>query len=299
MSILNLRNKEISRFHNLNGYNTTEYSFVTSYIWSDLNKINLYEDGNNKVLVINNINESITLIPLAYYKDYSSCIDLALKNINIDSIKEIRCVHEDSKDAFIVSLKDKFDIEEDRDSFDYIYEADKIRTLAGRKNSKKRNHLNYFLKEYEDRYEYKSLNEEDFSDCLTLLETWQLGREMTEDMINEHKAIEKIFSDYSFLSEYIKIGGVYIDGVLKAFSVGSMVNEDTAIVHIEKADAEIRGLYPFMAQQFLINEFADAKYVNREDDMGLENIRKSKMSYHPCCFAKKYKFIKNKINNID
>ena len=54
-----------------------------------------------------------------------------------------------------------------------------------------------------------------------------------------------------------------------------------------------------MAQQFLINEFADAKYVNREDDMGLENIRKSKMSYHPCCFAKKYKFIKNKSNNID
>ena len=69
--------------------------------------------------------------------------------------------------------------------------------------------------------------------------------------------------DRSFLSEYIKIGGVYIDGVLKAFSVGSMVNEDTVIVHIEKADAEIRGLYPFIAQQFLINEFADAKYVNR------------------------------------
>lgn len=74
-----------------------------------------------------------------------------------------------------------------------------------------------------------------------------------------------------------------------------MVNEDTVIVHIEKADAEIRGLYPFITQQFLINEFMDANYVNREDDMGLENIRKSKMSYHPCCFAKKYKFVKKDI----
>lgn len=232
---------------------------------------------------------------MAYYRDYSSCINLALNNIDIDNIKKIKYVHEDSKDAFIESLKDKFDMEEDRDSFDYIYDADKMRTLAGRKNSKKRNHLNYFLKEYEGRYEYKSLSEDNFSECLSLLEKWQSGKNITPDIINEYKVIEKIFNNYSFLSEYIKIGGVYIDGVLKAFSIGSMVNEDTVIVHIEKADAEIRGLYPFITQQFLINEFSDANYVNREDDMGLENIRKSKMSYHPCCFAKKYKFVKKDI----
>lgn len=292
MDKLILANDDIIRTHNLNGYNTTEYSFVTSYIWSDVNKVHLYEMNNNRVLVINNIDKSITLIPLAYYKNYSSCIELALQNINIDDIKEIKCVCEDSKEVFIECLKDKFYIEEDRDSFDYIYEADKLKTLAGRKNSKKRNHLNYFLKEYENRYEYKSLVEKDFKSCLELLEEWQSTKDITDDILNEYKAIKSLFDDYYLLAEHIKIGGVYIDGILKAFSIGSLVNEDTVIVHIEKADAEIRGLYPFIMQQFLINEFKDATYVNREDDMGLENIRKSKMSYHPCCFAKKYKFIK-------
>ena len=136
------------------------------------------------------------------------------------------------------------------------------------------------------------MNKNDFSNCLKLLEDWQLNKDLTNDIVNEYKAIRKIFDDYDFLSDYIKVGGVYVDGILKAFSVGSLVNQDTVIIHIEKADAEIRGLYPFIMQQFLVNEFSEVKYVNREDDMGLENIRKSKMSYYPCCFVKKYKFIK-------
>lgn len=280
------------RLHNLNLYNTTEYSFVTTYIWSNINKVNLYENDKFKVLIIDNKDESITLIPLAYYKDYSSCIKLALQNIDINNINEIKYISEDTKDAFIEYFGDEFDLEEDRDSFDYIYDADGMRTLVGRKNSKKRNHLNYFLKEYENRYEYKSLGRDDFYDCLKLSEKWQSDKGATADTIYEYEVINKIFDDYDFLSEHIKVGGVYVDGVLKAFSVGSLINRDTALIHIEKADSEIRGLYPFIMQQFLLNEFPDIKYVNREDDMGLDNIRKSKLSYHPCCFAKKYKFIK-------
>ena len=280
------------RLHNLNLYNTTEYSFVTTYIWSNINKVNLYENDKFKVLIIDNKDESITLIPLAYYKDYSSCIKLALQNIDINNINEIKYISEDTKDAFIEYFGDEFDLEEDRDSFDYIYDADGMRTLVGRKNSKKRNHLNYFLKEYKNRYEYKSLGRDDFYDCLKLSEKWQSDKGATADTIYEYEVINKIFDDYDFLSEHIKVGGVYVDGVLKAFSVGSLINRDTALIHIEKADSEIRGLYPFIMQQFLLNEFPDIKYVNREDDMGLDNIRKSKLSYHHCCFAKKYKFIK-------
>ena len=287
-----LANEDIARMHNLNSYNATEYSFVTSYIWSDVDNVDLYEDDKHKVLVINSSRGGVSLIPLAYYKDYSSCIELALENININNIDKVNCVCEDTKDVFIKHLGDKFYIEEDRDAFDYIYEADSLRTLAGRKNSKKRNHLNYFLKEYENRCEYKSLDKEDFPNCLKLVEDWQFDKDITDEVVNEYQTIKKIFDDYNFLSEYIKVGGVYIDGVLKAFSVGSLVNQDTVVIHIEKADAEIRGLYPFIMQQFLLNEFSEVKYVNREDDMGLENIRKSKMSYHPCCFVKKYKFIK-------
>ncbi|EPZ55659.1 hypothetical protein H477_3018 [[Clostridium] sordellii ATCC 9714] len=61
-----------------------------------------------------------------------------------------------------------------------------------------------------------------------------------------------------------------------------------AVIHIEKANPEIRGLYPYINQQFLVNEFPDVELVNREEDLGLEGLRKAKLSYHPCKFVEKY-----------
>ena len=85
------------------------------------------------------------------------------------------------------------------------------------------------------------------------------------------------------------MSGVYIDGKLQAFTIGSYNPfEKMAVIHIEKANAEIRGLYQFINQQFLIHEFPDAVLINREDDLGQEGLRKAKMSYNPCGFARKY-----------
>ena len=90
-------------------------------------------------------------------------------------------------------------------------------------------------------------------------------------------------------SLYVRMAGVYIDGQLEAFTIGSLnVRENMAVIHIEKANPEIRGLYQFINQQFLINEFPQAELVNREDDVGMEGLRKAKMSYYPIGFARKY-----------
>ena len=83
--------------------------------------------------------------------------------------------------------------------------------------------------------------------------------------------------------------GVYIDGDLQAFSVGSYNSrEKMAVIHIEKANPEFNGLYQFINQQFLIHEFPEAVLVNREDDVGIPGLRKSKMSYNPIGFARKF-----------
>ena len=85
------------------------------------------------------------------------------------------------------------------------------------------------------------------------------------------------------------MGGVYIDGQLEAFTIGSYNPvEHMAVIHIEKANPEINGLYQFINQQFLIEEFPEAEWVNREDDMGLEGLRKAKMTYYPADYARKY-----------
>ena len=85
------------------------------------------------------------------------------------------------------------------------------------------------------------------------------------------------------------MAAVYVDGQMEAFTIGSMnERENMAVIHIEKANPDIKGLYQFINQQFLVNEFPDAALVNREDDVGMEGLRKAKMSYNPVGFARKY-----------
>ena len=79
---------------------------------------------------------------------------------------------------------------------------------------------------------------------------------------------------------------------MEAFTIGSYDPVlKVAAIHIEKANPEIRGLYPYINQQFLLNEFSDALYINREDDMGIPSLRRAKESYYPTTLAKKYSII--------
>ncbi len=85
------------------------------------------------------------------------------------------------------------------------------------------------------------------------------------------------------------MGGVRIDGELKAYTIGSYVPDiNLAIIHIEKADVNYHGLYNYINQQFIIHEFPDAMYVNREDDLGQDNLRQAKLSYRPLRLEEKY-----------
>ena len=167
-----------------------------------------------------------------------------------------------------------------------------MRTLKGRKNSKKRNHINYFLTEYNGRFEYRLLGKEDFDDCRALLDEWTINKEendnIEEGVDDERSGIEKLFTHYDQICDRLKIAGIYIDGKLEAFTMGELLNKNMALIHIEKANPEIRGLYPYINQQFLVHEFPEVEFVNREEDMGIEGLRKAKLSYHPCKLVEKY-----------
>ena len=186
----------------------------------------------------------------------------------------------------------KFKYIEERDYFDYVYDAEALRTLKGRKNQKKRNHLNYFLKEYEGRFEYKKLGKKEFEDCIELLRAWASNKaeqgDVDDGIDDEFIGIKKIFDNYDVLEEEVKVAGVYIDNKLEAFTIGEYINDDMALIHIEKANPEIRGLYQYINQQFLVHEFENVEFVNREEDLGIEGLRKAKLSYHPCKFVEKY-----------
>ena len=185
--------------------------------------------------------------------------------------------------------EDRYLVEEQVDSRDYLYNGDAMRSLAGKKLHKKKNRVNAFKREYEGRYEYRRLCCSDSHDVWVFLDRWrqQKGEEVEEHLDYEVKGIHDILKNCSEFS--IHMGGVYIDGQMEAFTIGSYNPvEHMAVIHIEKANPEINGLYQFINQQFLIEEFPEAEWVNREDDMGLEGLRKAKMTYYPADYARKY-----------
>jgi len=182
-----------------------------------------------------------------------------------------------------------FEVVEQEDLKDYLYDGEALRTLAGKKLHKKKNHLNAFLKEYEGRYDFRRLCCSDRDQVWRFLDNW---RENKGDKVEQHldyevAGIHEILKNCSYLN--VRMSGVYIDGSLEAFTIGSYnARENMAIIHIEKANPEIRGLYQFINQQFLLQEFPNAALVNREDDLGQEGLRKAKLSYNPVGYARKY-----------
>lgn len=172
---------------------------------------------------------------------------------------------------------------------DYVYDAESLRTLAGKKYHKKKNHVNAFLKEYEGRYEYRALTPADKGIIWQFLNRWENGKsdDVGQHLEGEIVGIHELLNNLDKINA--KIAGVFIDGQLEAFTVGSYNPTDRmAVIHIEKANADIRGLYTFINQQFLVHEFADAVLVNREDDVGMEALRKAKQSYHPIMMVRKF-----------
>ena len=185
---------------------------------------------------------------------------------------------------------ERYLVEELPNSRDYLYSAAALKSLSGKKLHKKKNHLNSFLRLYEGRYEYRTLCCSDRMDIWRFLDKWreQKGQEVEGHLDYEVEGIHEILNNCCLLN--VRMGGIYVDGALEAFSIGSYnEREKMAIIHIEKANAAIPGLYQFINQQFLIHEFAEAELVNREDDMGLPGLRQAKMSYAPIDFARKFR----------
>ncbi|MCX7923635.1 MAG: phosphatidylglycerol lysyltransferase domain-containing protein [Clostridia bacterium] len=183
------------------------------------------------------------------------------------------------------------DIALDRDNSDYIYLTGDMTNLSGKKYDGKRNHINNFKKLYE--FEYVPMNDNHIEDCRSIMEGW-----CSERSCEDHKALycEKL-ANYEALDNFLQLSYkgalIKVNGRFEAFTIGEMLNSDTAVIHIEKANSKIKGLYTFINQQFCSNEWeqAGALYINREQDLGIEGLRKAKMSYHPVKLVDKYSVV--------
>ncbi len=182
-----------------------------------------------------------------------------------------------------------FSFVHDRDYDDYIYSAEKLSSLSGKKLHGKRNHINRFEASYPD-HRFEALRPELFPGCLALLDEWSADVSEGEHLVSdEREAIELAFENYDALG--LMGGALFVGDQLAAFTIGEQISSDTFNVHFEKARGDIDGAYPMINREFVryvLSELPHIRYVNREDDMGLENIRKSKLSYRPEMILEKY-----------
>jgi len=173
-------------------------------------------------------------------------------------------------------------------SCDYIYETESMISLAGKKLHAKRNLVNRFKTDYEGRWEYRDI---DFSSDRELifeyLEKFRERSGMSEDAYrDELLAITRAF-DYSTALE-IYGGMILIDGEVSAFTIGAPQNSDATDILFEKAFFDVKGLYQIIFNEFCKNRLSTYKYINREEDLGIEGLRKSKLSYNPVFLTDKY-----------
>ena len=180
---------------------------------------------------------------------------------------------------------DSFSVSTDDGDWDYIYNAHDLISLSGRKYHGKRNHLAHFNKLDA---EFRIMTEKDFDDCITFsaIEYNNRNEEHNHSNIAEQYAINTYFNYFNELG--LKGGVIRIGGEVAAFTIGDQLNNETFCVHIEKADTKYDGIYAGINNCFAKEAAAQYKYINREEDLGIEGLRKAKQSYHPAFLLKKY-----------
>lgn len=213
----------------------------------------------------------------------------ALEQLIEDSMQyksaEIFGLRKEDAELFESIYGNRFPVEPIRDAFDYVYDSENLITLRGKKYQPKRNHISFFKKNFD--WSYERITRQNIPECFQMSKDWiEQSTEPHEDIVHELEVIRCVFDNYEKLGY---VGGlIRIEGKVVAYTMGEELDDEMFCVHFEKAFSDIRGAYPIINQQFVENELSGYKYINREDDVGLENLRKAKLSYHPAFLLEKY-----------
>ena len=180
---------------------------------------------------------------------------------------EFRGIYECSLER-LSCLKGEEEFRENRDSWDYVYLQEDLATLRGRRYHGQKNHYNTFKRENPD-YVFEMINPENFAECLYFGEEWCKARMETDPSIFwEIRALQEAFVNF-----------------------GKTINGEVCDENVEKANPDIRGLYAAIQTECAQYVWPDMKYINREEDIGLEGLRKAKEALHPAFMVKKYSLL--------
>lgn len=271
-------------------FSTYEYSFTTLYLWR--NYLNIEFALKENYLVIRKHHNNIG----SYFMEPIGYEDQNLKKIVEDLIKIrteenmqylFRNVETPFLNKLISLFGDRIQYVEDKNNFDYIYNTNDLIELPGAKYRKRRNRFNTFIKKQKYCY-FKCVNNELIKKkCKDLASSWyEEHEEKTEEMYYELNGIKDLLNNLEFLQ--LQCMAVCNEERIIGFAIGEKINSKMAIVHIEKCDKEITGVYAYINRIFIKEFLSDTDFINKEEDLGIEGLRESKMQYNPVRLEKKY-----------
>lgn len=274
------------------GYRLCEYCFGDLFIWRKVYHTEIaFEDGYMYVRFMQG-DKRFYLFPAGF-----GDLEKAIRNIYDEAKAEgtefkLACVTPEMKAELEEAFPGKFEYEPVRDSFDYIYNASDLITLAGRKFHSKRNHVTRF--QNLGNWSYEAVTPDNLALCKKMSDEWCEinGCTMNLGLKSESCAVKQAFDHFEELG--LSGGMLILDGRVVAFSMGQKLCNDTFIVHIEKAFSDVEGAYTMINKEFAAHNCGDYVYINREDDAGDEGLRKAKLSYHPAILLEKnYAWLKD------
>jgi hypothetical protein len=284
-------------------YQSSGYTFISNYIWREPYKITWQIIGEYLCMAaLTEINENYEEYVMSFPMTSNGVYDP--KKLR-ETIEESRRIFESKGQKFFIgmvpdtvmealneAMGEDIVVQHDRDDDDYVYLREDLVNLSGRKFHQKKNHLNYFLRNYE--FEYQEATVDMVPEIMRFIagkNEYKLGEtpeEWREVLELETDAIEELLS---FVGKGLLTGIIRINGKIEAVTLGEFAktnSKESVIVHVEKADDRIRGLYQAINNEFCKRLPEETIFVNREEDMGLENLRKTKLSYKPVKMVEKY-----------
>lgn len=264
-----------------------EYAFGSAFIWSRGYGIKIcrYKD----FMLISRGTEADLNYSICGDGDLKSAITVLEEYVLEKNLKlKLRALTEEKVEEIEKLIPGKFEFKESRDHANYIYSVKELAELSGKKFRSKRNHVSKFNRLYNE-YEICSITNENLEECISLSERWFKENKDIKSggIMNEVLSLEDCFKNYdalNFKGIIIKINGLPV-----AFTIGEEINKKVFLTHFEKALKEYEGSYNVVNQEFS-KELLKNNYelVNREEDLGIEGLRKAKLSYRPEILLKQY-----------
>jgi len=263
----------------------SEHNFTEIFMWKDSRDLSLSMLDNCLILTGRAAGTYFMHVPMGD-ENVSSAIKKALGYFKD---KGIQC----GLYALVPEEFEKFGVDSPefireplRDQFDYVYLREDLARLEGRKYDGKRNLIKKFKEA--NNYTFEKIGEDNIKACIVFQEHWCKVRNCPDDLsLNEESTgVLEVLKNYNNLS---CIGGALrIGGEIQGITVASRLNENTALVHIEKANANYKGIYQVINNIFVSEMLNEFQFVNREQDVGVEGLRKAKLSYYPHHMVEKH-----------